>query len=119
MSILRKLDTVFPRMRRRTSPIPIGLTPGFLSSGMSLHASNELIDLGSTYSVHNLLHMRATASHASIEHLPNDFEQRIRLQVSESSPLGPAEPRVSLAARSTALASMFSKITGSTLRVDP
>ena len=70
--------------------------------------------------MHNLLHMRATASHASMEHLPNDFEQRIRLQVSESSPLiGPAEPLESLAARSTVLASMFTKMTGSALRAGP
>ena len=36
----------FPKIRMVTSPMPMGRTPRFLSSGMSLHATNALTVLG-------------------------------------------------------------------------
>ena len=43
----------FPTTRLVTSLMPIGRTPGFLSNGMSLHATNASRALGSKYSVAN------------------------------------------------------------------
>ena len=39
MSIFEQLATTFPFILRITSPMPIGLIPGFLSSGISLQAN--------------------------------------------------------------------------------
>ena len=39
MSALKVIDTAFPIMRRKVSPIPMGLTRGHLSMVISVHAT--------------------------------------------------------------------------------
>ena len=51
--------TASPKMRRTTSPMPIGLTPGHLSNAISRQATNAVRPSGSIYVEHILLHMLA------------------------------------------------------------
>ena len=55
MCSLMVFVTVFVMIRRETSPIPMGLTPGRLSKGINLLARRSLSMDGSIVSVHNLL----------------------------------------------------------------
>ena len=43
MSFLRDVVIDFPTILRRTSPIPIGRTPGFFSSGTSVHERKDFM----------------------------------------------------------------------------
>ena len=62
------IDSIaLPMIRLSVSATPIGRTPGFLFSAMSLHAVRLSIALGSTYSVHRRLVIAATASQRSSE----------------------------------------------------
>ena len=79
-------------MRRIVSPIPIGRTPGFLSSGISLPATKALRYFGFTSDVLSFFAKSANASHSSAGFFLNCFEQSILCQRSASPPDGPAAP---------------------------
>ena len=63
MSSLMTDSTALPIILLETSPIPIGLTPGCLSSAMSLLQVKPLRALGSTRVEHMRRATAATASH--------------------------------------------------------
>eukprot|EP00117_Sycon_ciliatum_P004424 scpid76622/ scgid8805/ len=88
-----------PGIRRRTSPMPIGRTPGFLSKGISRQARYASRDAGSTNVVASRRAQVAIASQSSPEAPPNPVH--MRLQVSASTPDGPAAPCVFRATRRT------------------
>ena len=71
--IINKADLAM--IRRTASPTPIGQTPGFLSSAMSLQATNREIIKGSTKHVHSLQAKIAMEQHSSPETDPK-AEQR-------------------------------------------
>ena len=54
-SFFRHLNIVRPIILRITSPMPMGLTPGFLSKGINLHALYGSISSGFSSSVANFL----------------------------------------------------------------
>ena len=54
-SFFRHLVIVRPIILRITSPMPMGLTPGFLSKGINLHALYGSISSGFSSSVANFL----------------------------------------------------------------
>ena len=51
MSWMRVMDIAFSMIRRKVSPIPIGLTPGHLSSAINLHATKPSNLFGSKKAV--------------------------------------------------------------------
>ena len=57
----------FEMMRRGTSPMPMGRTPGHLSKGIRRQATNADIDEGSTEDVHMLRPAAAMALHRLTE----------------------------------------------------
>ena len=57
----------FAIILRGTSPIPIGLTPGFLFRVMRRHATKTSIPSGLTFLVDNLRATEARALHRSVE----------------------------------------------------
>ena len=63
-------------MRRSTSPIPIGHITGFLSRGISLHATKAERLSGRTDEVHRRLAIPASALHKSVEAVLNDRQKR-------------------------------------------
>ena len=71
-----------PIRRLRTSPTPIGLTPGLPSfvspspSGINLHAISSVKQSGFTSSEHDIFATSAIAWHSCNEAFPNAFEQR-------------------------------------------
>ena len=69
------------------SPMPMGLTPGHLSSAINRHATNVLRLLGSTKVVHICLVTEATAAHRSLDGRPK--EEQILFQEFASNPEGP------------------------------
>ena len=110
MSGLTTASVTFPTIRLRTSPTPIGRTPGCLSSAISLQAVNALRLFGSTSSVLIRLASRAIAVHRS-DDLPLKAVH-IRCHAAASSPDGPALPVHLSAAACTASDVMSLKITG-------
>ena len=76
-------------MRRAVSPMPIGLTPGFLSSAMRRQASRGEIH-GSRKVEQRRLAVRAKEWQRALEAVLKDVHSL--LQVYASSPDGPAAP---------------------------
>ena len=74
------------------SPIPMGLTSGFLSKEASLLATRAVSPEGLTYSVHIRMAHSAKESHRSPEALWKDVQSL--LQLAASTPDGPADPNV-------------------------
>ena len=82
-----------PVIRRSSSPIPIGLNPGFLSSGINLHARKAVKDSGSSItSVARIFAKLAIDLHRSNPEFPNVFDPIILFHSSASSREGPAAP---------------------------
>ena len=102
-------STTFDIMRLVTSHIPIGRTPGFLSSAMRRQARKGARPQGSTREVHSYLARAARDLQSSID--DEWKEVHSRLQPLASIPEGPAEPSVCSTALLIAEASMPSKIT--------
>ena len=86
--------TTLLAIRRKTSPIPIGRSPGFLSNGINLHASNASNDDDRSSVVQNFFMTSANVLHRSFELLPHWFDVKIHFQPSASRPEGPDEPLV-------------------------
>ena len=99
-------------MRLAVSPIPIGRTPGFLSRAIRRHAKKEAMTEGSTRLVQRRLATEASALHKSRE--ADLKEVHNLLQLSASSPDGPAAPVVFKAADLIMEASIDSNNTGCT-----
>ena len=76
----------------RTSPIPIGLTPGDLSRVINLHAVKAVKPDGCTYEQHRRRANEAIASQRSWEHFLKD--DRSRFHAEASRPDGPAAPLI-------------------------
>ena len=91
--------------------MPIGLTPGSLSRGISLHATKALRWSGLILSVHKRLPILARAELRSLEDLK---ELQSLLQACASRPDRPAAPLVFKAAFRIASALRFSKRIGFT-----
>lgn len=85
-----------PMIVPATSEIPIGLTPGLLSSAINLHAMNGSMPAGSTYAVASRFVTDANAPHKSRD-APRKEEHRLR-QPAASIDEGPAAPHVRRAA---------------------
>ena len=90
MSFFRTVITALPMMRRKVSPMPIGRTPGFLSSGIKRLLSRGLMPKGSTCSVAKRRATSATAPRSSLEAALN--ETSIRRHTYESAIECPAAP---------------------------
>ena len=109
----------FPAILRRVSPMPMGLTPGFLSRATTREERNSAIWTGFTCSVARTLINLANEAQRSVPTDLKCLETRILPQLSESMPEGPAEPLVSLAAHPTRLASIQLKRIGSGTSIGP
>ena len=88
MSFFSTVIIALPMMRRNDSPMPIGRTPGFLSSGIRRLLRRALTPEGSTCSVARRRATSATALQSSSEAVLN--ETSIRHQTYESAIEGPA-----------------------------
>ena len=77
----RSMATSFPMIIRRTLPIPMGRTPGFLSMGVSLLFSSGVIGRGLTCSVQSHLQARAIESKVSDDTWTKDFGHKILLHI--------------------------------------
>ena len=82
-------------IRLGTSPTPIGLTPGRLSSGTSRQETKAEILVGSTSEVYRWRPTAANAEQRSQEADQND--EHSRLHVNASTPDGPADPCICMA----------------------
>ena len=82
----------FPIILRATSPIPMGRTPGHLSSGMRRQAVYACRLDGSTKVVEILLAKAARAEQRLLDFWPNAVQNR--LQLIAFTPEGPADPSV-------------------------
>ena len=78
-----------PTIRQAVSPMPTGLTPGYLSRAMCQQATKPL---GFTKLEQIHLAIEASASQRSVEVDLNDVH--ICFQAAESSPEGPAGPSI-------------------------
>ncbi len=97
-------------IRRGISLMPIGLTPGHLSSGMRRQATNALRPSGFTIDVQSLCPTAARAEQRSFE---EDLKEEHNLrQANASNPDSPAAPLVLSAAFSIRLALRPSKMMG-------
>ena len=92
-------------IRRATSPIPIGRTPGHLSSAIRRQATNASMPDGSTKVVQILLATKDNAWHRSVEHDLNDIQRRRK--ATASRPDGPALPSVFMAVHQDQMALHF------------
>jgi len=88
--------TAFPTIRRKTSPTPIGLRPGFLSNGINLHERKA--SMVSFCSVQSFLATLAIDWQRLSELSPKELLSNIRLHPSESRFEGPEPPFVRSAA---------------------
>ena len=86
--------TTLLAIRSKTSAIPIGRSPEFLSNGINLHASNASNDGDRSSVVQSFLMAWANVLHKSFELLPNWFDVKIHFQPSASRPECPAAPLV-------------------------
>ena len=98
ISSLSVHEIAFPHILLKVSPTPIGLTPGFLSSGIRRHATSGSMSDGSKEQVARFLVRVAICSLGSLASFEFRLEQRIERRVSELIPAGPADPVVSNAA---------------------
>ena len=81
-------------IRCRTSPMPIGRRPEFLSSGISRHARNASKDADWFSMLQIVSITSANALHIFIEIFTNCFHVKFRFQPSASMPDSPAPPWV-------------------------
>ena len=95
-SFFRHLVIVRSIILRITSPMPIGLTPGFLSKGINLHALYGSISSGLCSSVANCLAILAIVYENSTDCCPKCV--KIRVHSFASRPYGPCDPCVLMAA---------------------
>ena len=102
--------TALAMIRQDLSPIPIGQTPGCLSSAIRRQARSGAIDDGCTCEVQTLTATEAREAQRSVD-APLWLVQR-RLHSCESKPEGPAAPFTLKAAERMALTSRDSNITG-------
>ena len=109
----------FPTIRLVTSPMPIGHTPGFLLSGMSLHATIASRVLGSRYSVTNSRAKVASWTRSSLFSFLYILLVGRRGYCSASSREGPPAPFVMLADLKTIVSSISSKYEGKTWLTGP
>ena len=79
-------------MRRRHSPMPIGLIPGFLSRAMRRFDSSARMSVQSMMLFHNRRARAATSSRSFS--LEGPWCKRKSCHFVESVPLGPAPPRI-------------------------
>ena len=79
ISVLQLRTTALPMIRLKTSPIPIGLRPGFLSRGISFEANSAARELSSLQNRfrHNFLVNVAIASHKPLLYAPKVADVRI------------------------------------------
>ena len=87
--------TTLLAIQRKTSPVPIGPSLGFLSNGIYLNASNASNDDDRSV-IQCFLMTLVNVLHKSIELLPNWFDVKILFQLSTSRPEDPAAPLVLL-----------------------
>ena len=99
MFLLKIVITARPRILLITSSIPIGLTPGFLSKGLSFHAKKASSDpLFPQYLFkHNFFAMSAIGLQRSRILSPNDDEVRMRCHPFSSRFDGPVASFISRA----------------------
>ena len=109
----------FPTIRLVTSFMPIGCTPGFLSSGMSLHATNASRVLGSRYSVANSRAKVASWTRSSLFSFLHLLLIRGPRYCSASSREDLPAPFVMLADLKTIVSSISSKYEGRTRLTGP
>ena len=119
MASLSVHEIAFPHTLLKVSPTPIGLTPGFLSRGISRHATNGSMRKGSKELVASFLVRSAICSLRSLASFEFKLEQRIDRRVSELIPDGPAEPFVCNAALLMRPSSISSKTYDSTDSIGP
>ena len=82
-------------MRLKTSPIPIGRTPGFFASGINIHAISDSILSRSVNSVeHNCFASVTSDFRKSMAALPNILLPNIRRHSSASRQDTPPAPLV-------------------------
>ena len=86
-SFFRHLVIVRPNILRMISPMPMGLTPGFLFKGINLHALYGSVSSGYSSSVANFLAILAILFEISIDCCPKCV--KIRLHPFASRPDGP------------------------------
>ena len=97
-------------IHRGTSPMPIGLTPGDLSSGIRRQVTNALRPSGLTRDVHSL---RPTASREQQRSLEVDLNEEQSLRHAKASkPERPTAPLVLSAAFKIRSALKLSKMMG-------
>ena len=99
-----------PVVRRVTSPIPIGLTPGRLSRATSRQPLCAIKSSGGILEVASFLANVATSLHRIVEVCPK--AEKIIRQSSASRPDGPALPWVFIACSRTSLALILLKTAG-------
>ena len=99
----------FPTILQSTSPTPIGLTPGFLFRGISLHAMQDSKHSGSVILVEMSFANIAIYSPRCFPSALKCLLQRILRNCSESKCEGPAAPPVFLAAFCMRFSSILSK----------
>ena len=75
-----------PIILRKTSPMPLGLTPGFLTKGFNLHALFGSVSSGFSSSLANFLAISAIVVQISIDCCPKCV--KIRLHSFASRPDG-------------------------------
>ena len=113
MPFLNLIITALPAILRNTSPKPIGLRPGFLSSGISLQATNDSKDDGdSSSSTHNFLINWADVLRKSNVAVQKAQEIKIVHQSSAPRPDGPDPPFVYIEAFIITNSSMSSYAAG-------
>ena len=111
--ILNNIITALTAILRSTSPTSIGLSPGFLSSEVSLQATNDSNDDGdSSSSTHNFLINWANVLRKSNVAVPKAREVKILLQPSASRPDDPDHAFVNIEAFTIVDSSMSSYATG-------
>ena len=91
-SLLMNIAIAFPITRRAVSPIPIGHTPGRLSSAINRLATKAEIPFGSTYPMQSLLDVLAIDSQRSADAVLKEVHKRFH--AAASRPEGPAAPSI-------------------------
>ena len=106
--------TTLQQILLRTSPTPIGLSPGFLSNGINLQARSTSRELSLISSLHCFLITFASAERKSLLHSPYTGTLDVKgfLHPSASIPDGPEPPLVICAAFNTRASSMTSYTIG-------
>ena len=72
MSSFTRNITTFPAILRRTSPTPIGRNPGFLSGGISLHATKASKVLFSSLLSGSIIEVHSFRMNNAIDFIKSD-----------------------------------------------